>query len=233
MGKSGDFFIRKGASLVGGSGMKGHSFTYNRSDGPSLTLVVKGVHQEHPPPLRQGLWLLELEVVQPDGKTRPFCSLDPEGNRLSIPYPLASAAEGYRFTCSSGANGKCLRWGYQPWDSPGTGIQLANFHRACFHLLRADYGGDGRSWTQAGEVVDVSDSLGILKPEPGFVFEAGWSEMGAICIAQPRLLDTTSFEHIAKEIPRLAGRLGPEKCTETKARRLGAILFSRRKPQID
>ena len=208
-------------------------FRSNRSDGPSLVLLVRRVQLEHATPLANRLWLLELEVLHPDGSMKPFCSLDPEGNRLAIPYPHAAAAEGYRFTCSSGANGKCLRWGYQPWRSTGAGIQLAKFHRACIHLIRADYGGDGRSWTKAGEEVDVSDSLGILKPEPGLIFEAGWSEVGAVCVAQPRLLDTPSLESIAKEVPRLVGHLGPAICTEPEARRLGAILFSRRKPRID
>jgi hypothetical protein len=201
-------------------------FTYRRSDGPTLQLRIEAIREERSSPDSPPIWLLTVRSIQPDGTAKPLCKPDAEGQELAIPYPDSSAPDGYRFTCSSGANGKCLRSGYLPWHSSASGMPLAPFHKACVHLLRADYGGDGSSWTQPGVMVDISDSLGLMTPEPGLLFEAGWGPDGAVCVARPRLPNVHSLQEIGTSLPRLKKVLGPEHCTESKARQLGAILFS-------
>lgn len=225
-GEDGDFWLETRSSSLRGDQMVDQVFTYRRSDGPTLQLKLESARQERQRPEWPPIWLLEVARIQPDGTLLPLCKPDPEDQRLAIPYPDRSAPDGYRFTCSSGANGKCLRSGYLPWHVSANGTVLAPFHQACVHLLRADYGADGRSWTQPGVRVDVSDVLGLITPEAGYRFEAGWGPTGAVCLAQPRIPQTHSLQEIATALPQLSSSLGPERCTEKEARRLGAILFS-------
>ena len=46
-------------------------------------------------------------------------------------------------TCTGGAKGKCIRFGYQPWRTLPDGTSLDPYYQACVRLVRADYGGDG------------------------------------------------------------------------------------------
>ena len=171
------------------------------------------------------VWLFGLSVVQPDGSTQPFCHPDPDGRNLVIPYPTPGIGQGFALTCSSGAVGKCFRFGYRPWADAA----LARLHAACVRMVRADYGGDDRPWTRNGMKIDVYDDRGIQRPEEAqkLPFEAGWTPEGAVCVAHPRVPANGSLAAIVEAEPRLAGRIGPEACTEEKARALGAVVFNR------
>ncbi len=86
------------------------------------------------------------------------------------------------YSCASGVVHKCLRWGYTPWSAGAAAFA------ACTRLARADYCGDGVSWTRDGTRIDISDFSGVqtaANPE-GFSFEAGWAERGAVCVDTPR-----------------------------------------------
>jgi hypothetical protein len=102
-------------------------------------------------------------------------------------------------------------------------------HRACVHLIRADYGGDGQPATQDGTLIHVYDRFGIrqFRQVSGMRFEAAWSADGAVCVARtrnPRLADLAT---LAKRYPRLAGRVGPRRCSEALMRRRpDALLFN-------
>lgn len=87
------------------------------------------------------------------------------------------------FSCVSGAIAKCVLWGYDP-ERVGAGL-----HQACTRMVRADYCGTGESFTRDGTSIDLFDTRGIQRAanEPGFSFEAGWSEKGAVCVSRPRL----------------------------------------------
>ena len=83
--------------------------------------------------------------------------------------------------CASGAVGKAPTWGYTPWD-----LGLVDFE-AMVRMVRADYCGDGVSWTTPGRAVTISDVWGIN----GFAATTGpteaiWGPGGALCIGQPR-----------------------------------------------
>lgn len=86
------------------------------------------------------------------------------------------------FACATGAIGKCVLWGYAP-DRVG-----AELHQACTRMVRADYCGDGTSFTKDGTQIDVFDARGIVAPanEASFLFEAGWGENGAVCVSRTR-----------------------------------------------
>ncbi|WP_226994182.1 ADYC domain-containing protein [Myxococcus hansupus] len=89
-------------------------------------------------------------------------------------------------SCTTGAVGVCAHWGYLPnqeWDG---GPPLARLFQACVRAARADYNGDGESFTCQGTYVDFVDGHGIQTQDtfdgglPPMLFEAAWNEHGAL-----------------------------------------------------
>jgi hypothetical protein len=140
------------------------------------------------------------------------CLPDPDGRRLG--FPLAGAFtpdgvyqprhNGILITCTGGAEGKCVRFGYKPWHP-----DLLQYYQACVRLIRADYGGDGIGHTRNGMPIDLFDRRGIQADEPanGMTLEAAFGTDGAICVAHTRLPDIT-LDELRQHYPRLAGHLG-------------------------
>ena len=91
------------------------------------------------------------------------------------------------FACVNAALGKCVNFGYRPWVSR----ELDLLHQSCVRLLRADYCGDGRSFTKDGTQISINDTIGI-NPDDGanWNMEAEWTPRGARCLARARLPDT-------------------------------------------
>jgi hypothetical protein len=99
--------------------------------------------------------------------------------------------------CTQGVVAKCYRWGYRPWSAPAT---MPAFMASCTRMARADYCGDGRSFTKDGTPINLWDSLpvsgytriqewewGPPDPELGSMrFEAAWQPNGARCLAHWR-----------------------------------------------
>lgn len=98
-----------------------------------------------------------------------------------------SAAHGITFGCLNvGATAKCVQMGYWPWLDRDHDLA----HQSCVRMVRADYCGNGMSWTENGTPIDVEDEI----PEQFFaeyiphnhddawVFEATWGPDGASCI---------------------------------------------------
>jgi hypothetical protein len=146
------------------------------------------------------LYTLEQNV----DNTEPWataCPADIDSKHVAIPTTgiwdsHANRVESstlFTFGCTSGAVGKCYRWGYRPWLT-GYG-DMAATHWACTRLARADYCGDGSSHTHDGTEINVWDNL----PSPGpiqahgstplgMLFEAGWDTGGAVCFSHARWL---------------------------------------------
>lgn len=133
------------------------------------------------------------------------CPTDPDGLNAAIPIAAVWDTRGNRvestseftFACTTGAIGKCYRWGYRPWIAHPDGPQvMKDAHQACTRMARADYCGDGRSHTQNGTGIMIWDT--ISSPGPiqtwahieGMVFEAGWKPNGAACLLHPRWITT-------------------------------------------
>ena len=191
-------------------------------NGGSVTIAAARVSPHDP---QSEIWQFDLRRA--DG-TR-YCSPDPYGEQWAMTLPDAAAPGGFSITCSSGALGKCLTAGYAPWRQDAAGRSLAAYHRACLHMMRAAYGGGARAWTRTGMRVEIYDDGGVNPDDrpSQMPFEAGWNEHGAVCIAHPRVPENGSLAAILSELPRLAGLVGPEACTEERARALGALLFNR------
>lgn len=181
------------------------------------------------------VWLFRLGAraagAAPDAPWGEFCEPDPQGERLGMVMPAPGGA--LAFTCSGGGNGKCIRFGYRPWAALPDGRSLAPFHAACVNLLRAAYGGGEHGFTRDGTPVDIYDRAGVQSPanDPAQSFEAGWTPDGAVCVAHPRIPENGDLAAIVAEIPRLAGRTGPDSCDEDRAAALGALVFNRSRPR--
>jgi hypothetical protein len=136
-------------------------------------------------------------------------------------------------TCSSGAQGKCLRFGYRYWAAGANGQSLLPQFQACLRMVRADYCGDGQSWTENGTAIDMYDDVGIQVPETNnaMPFEAGWSPDGAVCIHHQRIAGKLAPQALRQQCPRLAAAALGEQCSEAWARTHGkAVLYNRSRP---
>lgn len=181
-----------------------------------------------------GVLLHQFSVEGPSGERLPYCSPDPDGRTTGFPLAGRAGEDGhliktsdddFSIACTSGARGKCVRFGYHPW----TDAAALSRYNACLRLVRADYGGANDPFTRDGMLIDLYDDAGVQKPEAvdPMPFEAGWTEHGAVCVAHPRVPENGSLDDIVARYPHLAGRIGPDVCTETAARAWGAVLFNR------
>lgn len=174
------------------------------------------------------VWLHSFEAKQADGTWANLCGPGPDGRRQGFPL---SGPQGLEFTCTSGAVGKCVRFGYRPWATGPDGKSLAPQHAACVRMVRGDYGGAGEAFTRDGMSIDLYDPQGLQKPDMAAdqTFEAGWSPEGAVCVHHVRVKENVTFEQLEVRFPRLKGRTGAI-CTEEFARTTGALLLNRSAP---
>src|SRR5215472_7360430 len=138
--------------------------------------------------------LYTLSEPDPEsGEWRNACQADPDGRRLGFPLAgsftgdgrYVAAADRLLITCTAGAEGKCVRFGYKPWRQAADGSSLAPYYRTCVRMVRADYCGNGIGHTRDGTPIYPFDHIGIRRDEPvrGMTFEAAWGEDGAICVS--------------------------------------------------
>lgn len=167
--------------------------------------------------------LYDLSVADADGVWRPVCEAEADGVPHAILQPSADGR--IAILCTAGALGKCIRLGYRPWGMRD-GVALDGYWRACVKMIRADYCGDDQPTTRDNMLIDLYDRLGIhtAEPMPGLTFEAAWDATGALCVAHPRVPQKIALEVLARNCPRLAGRLGPV-CTEGAASDYGTPLI--------
>lgn len=162
-----------------------------------------------------------------------MCEPDAFGRRAG--FPLQGHWDGYRFVadpdawflaCTSGSQGKCVLWGYDPWGKGPDGRQLTDLYRTCQQTVRADYRGDGAPHTKAGTEIDIADVAGVQHhdslDDPAYIFEAGWGPTGAVCVAATRWPDLLTEAALLKASPNLGGT-----CDEASARAKGALIFTR------
>ncbi|WP_400765964.1 ADYC domain-containing protein [Methylosinus sporium] len=176
----------------------------------------------------------------PEGEWKNLCDPGPDGRRQGFPLAgrarrdgtIAPAEPGvFELTCTGGAQGKCVRFGYHPWKTRDGAPTARALYDACVRLVRADYAGDGEGTTRNGQPIDIYDLVGVQSPgnDPAHEFEAGFSPEGAVCVRHVRVRENASLEALAAGSLRLKGRTGAI-CTEEFARANGAILFVRSPP---
>jgi len=207
--------------------------TFDASGAP-MTLRIDAVT---PAKERPSLLLHEISIRDAaTGNWVPFCQTDAHGRHQA--FPVAGAFDGHGhyskrtdswfLTCTSGSQGKCILFGYDPWTPGPHGEDLAPYYQACQHMVRADYDGHGIAHTRNGTLIDVFDRLGIQasdsRNDPNFSFEAAWGPDGAVCVARTRWPDLLPRATLMESAPRLDGR-----CDEASATAKGALLFNRSK----
>ena len=185
-------------------------------------------------PPSSDIYLHTLSIQTPDGSWRNLCLAGPDGRTQA--FPIAGRARSdatiwpdeagtFELTCSGGAQGKCVRFGYAPWRN----ASAATYERynACVRMVRADYSGDGKGTTRNGMLIDLYDFDGIqsMDDASGLEFEAGWTSAGAVCVRHPRVRENVDLDDL-DSLPSLHGRTG-DACTEKFARAHGAVIFNR------
>ena len=145
------------------------------------------------------VWLYTVEYSDDPVKQRwlPVCEPGSGGAGLFVDGQWSPDGTwrpgGYTFSCTDGVIAKCVRgWGYKPWKSlpasDGQDVSLLGLHLACVRAARADYCGDGVSYSRDGTVVDMFDVYGFNTRDSGTGFrrEAGFTAEGARWMAHKR-----------------------------------------------
>lgn len=146
-----------------------------------------------------------------DGAWQPLCGVDDSGQPgyavpLSGRWDYREGVSGggdfladkaaFTFACAGHVLAKCVDMGYAPWadgklcDAQGkhcVAANLAPWHQACTRALRADYCGDGRSWTVDGTMLAVYDGIGVRADLDAWHLEAEWTPAGAACVVRERI----------------------------------------------
>jgi hypothetical protein len=179
--------------------------------------------------------LYDFRVIAADGSETSLCSPDPDGRQLGFPLAIESRPDGIRnsgdpsrfeLVCTSGAEGKCVRFGYAPWRKVPDGRPMLDWYNACVRMVRADYCGDGRAFTRNGTLIDIYDRINVQRPETNtsLKFEAAWASDGAVCVAHTRIPELIDLDGLERTCPKLKGHLGPMVCSDDTA---GALLLNR------
>jgi hypothetical protein len=219
--------------------LKGVVLTFGDGPGRQRRLRIDAAERDAKDPAGE-VMLYGLSEPDPEsGEWRNACLPDPEGKRLGFPLAGSFTPDGryepapgrLLITCTGGAEGKCVRFGYKPWGRAPDGSSLKPYYQACVRLVRADYAGDGRGTTRNGQPIDIYDSLGVQAPakDTAYEFEAGFDEKGAVCVRHVRVKENATLAGVEASNPRLKGKVG-EICDETFARGQGAIAFVRSPP---
>ena len=102
------------------------------------------------------IWLHTFSVPGADGSSQNFGTPGPHGHRQGFPLAGRSSQQGdfksaepgvFELVCTSGAQGKCVRFGYRPWSQAADGTRLHAAYNACTRMVRGDYGGAGQPFT--------------------------------------------------------------------------------------
>lgn len=131
----------------------------------------------------------------------------------------------FTFGCSGFVLAKCAEMGYAPWleawecmpDQRCTKTTLEAHHQACTRMMRADFCGNGVSYTLDGELINPYDSFGMRLDGLDWTFEAEWDQDGAICAAR---------ERIAGETPACMEWLNDPNCGDLSHFSEGALIFT-------
>jgi hypothetical protein len=217
--------------------LKGVVLAFGDGSGAQRRLRIDSVEPDPKDPAGEVMLYGLSEQDAQSGEWRNACLPDPDGRRLGFPLAGAFTADGryepasgkLLITCTGGADGKCVRFGYKPWGHAPDGSSLLPYYQACVRLVRADYAGDGRGTTRNGQPIDLYDDLGVQAPAGAYAFEAGFAPEGATCVRHVRVKENATLASVEASAPRLAGRTGAA-CDEAFARAQGAILFVRSPP---
>ncbi|HXW72906.1 MAG TPA: ADYC domain-containing protein [Methylocella sp.] len=224
--------IMKSGRTVEQEQLPGTILTIGDGSGKQRRIRIDGVERDSKDPAGEIVLYVLSEQDPVSGAWHNLCLPDVEGRRLGFPLEGAFTPDGryeavpgkILFTCTGGAEGKCIRFGYKPWGRGPNNISLAPYYQTCVRLVRADYCGDGIGHTRNGTPIDIFDRIGIQRDEtaPDMSFEAAWGPGGAVCVRHTRLPDVLGMEALVAQCPHIANATG-NTCDEA----VPALLFNR------
>jgi hypothetical protein len=130
-------------------------------------------------------WAYRLEIELRPGRPQNACR-----DATDIAFPIDGLWDdqaNYRrdagklsFACFQRDVAKCIWAGYR--DDPRSGDRRVLFE-ACTRMMRADYCGNGFSYTVDGTMISRWDNRDVAVPHPfeGASFEAAWTPKGVMC----------------------------------------------------
>jgi hypothetical protein len=101
-----------------------------------------------------------------------------------------ASATSFTLACRGAALAKCVELGYKPWVTRN-GTLLRNHHQACTRAIRADYCGNGRSYTVDGTQINIYDNVGLQADAATWGVDAEWTPGGSRCVHSARAFPTT------------------------------------------
>lgn len=192
---------------MSGSDVIGSTWTGHMSDGSNISLRIDAAVQGTGS--NQDVWSYRVSAWSGTA-WQPLC-VDDAGNPSfadSVPGTWnlqqgvpnggsyrPTAAE-FTFACRGSSVAKCVELGYKPWA--GYDHELA----ACVRALRADYCGDGTSYTVSGTELNLYDDAGLAADTAGWTVEAAWTPEGASCVTSAQ---ATRFSQVAHRTPSCFG----------------------------
>lgn len=201
-------------------------------DGAPATVRIDAVAPSKEQP---DVLLHSFSIKDPDtGEFTPLCEPDAYGRSAGFPVEgtwndkgeFVKDSKAWFLTCTSGAQGKCILWGYNPWKEGPKGQDLVPYYEACQRTVRADYDGRGQAFTNGGARIDIFDDIGIQTSDTGddpkYGFEAGWGPAGAVCAGRTRWPDLLTLDTLRKKGSRFQGG-----CDIERARKRGALIYTR------
>jgi len=162
-------------------------FTGRLSNGEAVALRIDSAGVL---PSSGGLWAYTVSYQTSRGWS-PLCGLDGSGVAIqAIPVPgtfdhsrgtptggsYTPSTTSFSFGCREAGIATCVEFGYSA-QPPGS------YFAACTRMLRADYCGDGQSWTLDGTLINFYDEIGVAFDRASWPFEAEWTPQGAACVS--------------------------------------------------
>jgi hypothetical protein len=178
----------RAARAYGPQEMIGAVFTGTLGDGSTVKLELQGASLEG----GSDIWRYAFSYRDGGEEWQPVCPgratavpvLGRWDYRRGVSGGGAKIADRDAFTlgCRGAAVDKCITAGYRPW-AHRNGVSLEPFHQACVRMMRADFCGDGRSWTTNGRPINLYDGIGVQEDTEGWMVEAEWDADGARCVS--------------------------------------------------
>jgi hypothetical protein len=164
----------------------GSTWTATASNGSSVKLRLDAATQDAAP--NADLWFYSVSYQTQTGWA-PVCGLDANNAPIQAVTvagtwgPVGADQAAYtasttQFTlaCRNKTIAKCVEMGYKSYK--GYLSQL----ETCVRLLRADYCGNGTSYTVDGTTLNLYDNVGVQGDTQSWNPEAEWGPSGAACI---------------------------------------------------
>jgi hypothetical protein len=191
---------------ISGYDFIGAEFTGTLSDSNSITLRVDDIAESAS---HADVYLYTMSyATQGESGTewQPLCG----GDGTAIPVAgtwnygvgvtgggsKTASSTAFTFACSNQAIGKCVLLGYKPWVSSS----LDDHHQTCTRMVRADYCGNGKSWTQDGRAINLYDNVGVQSDTESWTLEAEWDTNGARCISSYRINWSTVDQCVSDKV---------------------------------